>query len=136
VQGDGLETGVTVAITFVVLIVLALIALVVIRKRRRSAQHKATAQNAIRDHSEALKLDADGGILQEIVSQNLSRTPNSTAPENANGLGYDFDHDVDEEDSVEVERPGSPGPYSDSPSKASKRTSSRRSVNEYGGNIL
>jgi flagellar biosynthesis/type III secretory pathway M-ring protein FliF/YscJ len=136
VQRDGLETGVTVAITFVVLIVVALIALLVIRKRRRARQYPSAAQNAVRDHSEALKLDADGGILQEIVSQSLSRTPNSTVPESANGHAYDFDPNVDEEASVEVERPVSPGPYSDSPTRASKRTSSRRSANEYGGNIL
>lgn len=132
-QRDKLETGVTVAITLVVLIVVALMALLVIRKRRRSALPGA-AQNAARDPSEALKLDADGGVLQEIVSQSFSRTPNSTLPESANGHGYDFDHNADEEASIEVERPISPGPYCDEP-RASRRNGSR-SINGYGGNIL
>ncbi|KAG7357131.1 EGF-like domain containing protein [Nitzschia inconspicua] len=133
VQKNKLATGVTVAITFVVLIVVAMMAFLVILKRRRSAQ-LPEAQNAIRDHSEALKLDADGGVLQEIVSQSFSRTPNSTLPESANGHAYDFDPNIDEEASIEVERPLSPGPYSDNP-KASRRNGSRK-VNGYGGNIL
>jgi flagellar biosynthesis/type III secretory pathway M-ring protein FliF/YscJ len=139
VQRDKLATGVSVGIAFVVLTVLALVAFMVVRMRRRRrlrGGHPAAAQNATRDPSEALKLDADGGILQEIVSQSLSRTPNSTVPESANGHGYDFDLHADEEASVEVERPISPGPYSDSPTRASKRTTSRRSGDEYGGNIL
>lgn len=137
VQKDGLETGVTVAIVLVTLIVVALIALLVIRKKR-NARNPAAAQNAARDPSEALKLDADGGVLQEIVSQSFSRTPNSTPQESGstNGNGYGFDHNVDEEASIEVERPKSPLPsnYSDNPN-GSKRNG-RRSVNEYGGNIL
>lgn len=124
-----------VAIILVCLIVVALIAVVVIRKRRRASRNPAAAQNAARDPSEALKLDADGGVLQQIVSESFSRTPNSTVPESANGHGYDFDHNVDEEASVEVERPKSPGPYSDNP-KSSRRNGTKRSVNEYGGNIL
>jgi hypothetical protein len=76
-----------------------------------------------------LKLDADGGVLQEIVSQSFSRTPNSTLPGSANGHHtYEFengDHDI------EVERPKTPvSNYMDDPKGG------RRSVNEYGGNIL
>ena len=115
----------------------ALIALLVIRKRHRAAQLPAAAQNAARDHSEALKLEADGGVLQEIVSQSFSRTPNSTLPERSNGgHAYDFDNHGDEEASIEVERPKSP--YMDNPSTngGGRRSGGRRSVNEYGGNIL
>jgi hypothetical protein len=137
VQKDGLATGVMVTIIMVALIVVALVALLVIRKRR-NGKYPAAAQNAARDPSEALKLEADGGVLQEIVSQSFSRTPNSTPQEGSNGNGYGFDHHPDEEASIEVERPLSPLPskYSDNPN-GSKRNG-RRSVNmnEYGGNIL
>jgi hypothetical protein len=111
----------------VTLIVVALVALLVIRKRR-NAQRPAAAQNAARDPSEALKLDADGGVLQEIVSQSFSRTPNSTLPSTGNGHAYDFDNGI-EDGSVEIERPKTPSPYTDHPN-------GKRSVSEYGGSIL
>ncbi|KAL3893634.1 MAG: hypothetical protein SGARI_008039, partial [Bacillariaceae sp.] len=135
VQKDGLAAGVTAAIVLVTLIVVALIALLVIRKKRNGRNPDA-AQNAARDPSEALKLEADGGVLQEIVSQSFSRTPNSTPQESVSGNGYGFEHDKDEEASIEVERPKSPLPsnYSDNPNGKSRK--GRRSVNEYGGNIL
>ena len=113
-----------------------LVAFLVIRKRR-NAKYPAAAQNSARDPSEALKLEADGGVLQEIVSQSFSRTPNSTPAEgSSNGNGYGFEHNADEEASIEVERPKSPLPanYSDNPNGS--RRKGRRSVNEYGGNIL
>lgn len=125
------------AIILVTLTVVALVALLVIRKRR-NAKYPAAAQNAARDPSEALKLEADGGVLQEIVSQSFSRTPNSTPQESnsVNGNGYGFHHHADEEASIEVERPQSPLPsnYSDNPNESKRK--GRHSVNEYGGNIL
>lgn len=84
----------------------------------------------------ALKLEADGGVLQEIVSQSFSRTPNSTPSESANGHAYDFDQNIEESASIEVERPLSPGPYSDNPRSSRRNGSKHVNDNGYGGNIL
>ena len=73
--------GVTIAIVLIVLSFVALIALVVVRKVRSSQKYPAAAQNASRDPSEGLKLEADGSVLQEVM-QSFSRTPNSTVTGN------------------------------------------------------
>lgn len=125
--GGGLHAGVIVAIVLVVLIFVALVAFVVVRKRRRMAQEPAAAQNAARDPSQALKLDADGSILQSVM-ESMSRTPTTTAV-------HTYDYENGDAASVEVERPVSPvGAYSDDP-KANGRSSSS-SRRGYGGNIL
>mmetsp|Transcript_22381 Transcript_22381/g.36128 ORF Transcript_22381/g.36128 Transcript_22381/m.36128 type:complete len:248 (-) Transcript_22381:388-1131(-) len=125
VSERGMSTGALVATILGTLVGVALIAIVIIRKRHRDAQLPAAAQNAARDPSEALKLDADGGVLQEIVSQSFSRTPNSTLPGSANGQHYEFENGIEEESvdgSVEVPHPNTK--YTDNPK------------NGYGGNIL
>lgn len=120
----GLHAGVIVAIVLVALIFVALVAIVVIRKRHRKGQDPAAAQNAARDPSQALKLDADGSILQEVMDS-MSRTPSTAV--------HTYEYENGDAVSVEVERPMSPvGGYSDNP-KSNGRNGSRRS---YGGNML
>jgi hypothetical protein len=118
-----LHIGVIIAITLVALICVALIAIVVIKKRHRKGQDPAAAQNAARDPSQALKLDADGSILQEVM-ESMSRTPNTTAVQT-------YDYGNGDTGSVEVERPMSPpvGSYSDNPKSNGRRSN-------YGGNML
>lgn len=92
----GLHIGVTIAIVLVVLAFVVLIALLVIRKIRVS-KNPDVAQNATRDPSEGLKLEADGSVLQEVM-QSFSRTPNSTVTGNqfdAIGNRSSDDHSVE-----------------------------------------
>ena len=74
-----LHTGVTVAIVLIVLIVLALTSLLISRKIRRRCQDPNQTTTA--DPIEALKLEADGSVLQEVMNS-FSRTPDSTVTEN------------------------------------------------------
>jgi competence protein ComGC len=102
---DGLEIGIMVAIVLVAAIVVGLFAFVIVRKRKTMGRKKpAAAQNAIRDQAEALKLDADGSVLQEVMAS-MAHTPDLTT---ANGT-YDFET-ADGTESVEVTEP-----YSDKP---------------------
>ena len=107
---DGVETGIMVAIILVAAIVVGLLAYVVVRTRRNRGK-PAAAQNTTRDPAEALKLDADGSVLQEVMAS-MSRTPDLTA--SAAGT-YDF-KTADGTGSVEITEP-----YSDKPRKDSSR---------------
>jgi hypothetical protein len=86
------------------LVVVGLVALVVIQKRRGVGKR---GQNANRDPSQALQIDADGDVLQESVK---SLTSPSEEHE------FDFENpifenpifDIREEMAVEVERPKTP----------------------------
>lgn len=71
----GLHIAVSIFIGLAVAFVLALIGFFVVRKIRN--KDGDVAQNATRDPSEGLKLEADGSILQEVM-QSFARTPNST----------------------------------------------------------
>ena len=92
-----------------------LTSLLVIRKIRGSSNFNSknpdSAQNATRDPSEGLKLEADGSVLQEVM-QSFSRTPNST-------IEGDFDAMIanrsSDDHSVEVGMNGNGGRYSDNP---------------------
>lgn len=109
---SGLHVGVTITIVIVVLAFVILTSLLVIRKIRGSNNSKDpdSAQNATRDPSEGLKLEADGSVLQEVM-QSFSRTPNSTV------TGSQFDAMIgnrsSDDHSVEVGMNG--GRYSDNP---------------------
>jgi len=92
----GLHIAVWVFIGLAAFAVLALGTLFIVRKIRN--RDGSVGQHATRDPSEGLKLEADGSVLQEVMSQ-FARTPNSIA----NGTHQGFD-----EDSVEVG-------YSDNP---------------------
>lgn len=112
---SGLHVGVTITIVIVVLAFVLLTSLLVIRKIRGSSNFNSknpdSAQNATRDPSEGLKLEADGSVLQEVM-QSFSRTPNST-------IEGDFDAMIanrsSDDHSVEVGMNGNGGRYSDNP---------------------
>mmetsp|Transcript_26201 Transcript_26201/g.56186 ORF Transcript_26201/g.56186 Transcript_26201/m.56186 type:complete len:241 (-) Transcript_26201:376-1098(-) len=94
----GLHIAVSIFIGLVIFAFVALVGFFVVRKiRNRDGTN--VAQNATRDPSEGLKLEADGSVLQEVM-QSFARTPNSTIHNNPS-----------EEHSVEM---GSNG-YSDNP---------------------
>jgi predicted lipid-binding transport protein (Tim44 family) len=115
-----------VAIILVSLTVVALVALLIIRKRKNNlGQKPAAAQNSARDPAEALKLDADGSVLQEVMAS-MSHTPNSTA--SGNGT-YDYET-ADGNASVEVE------PYSDNPKRNSNGIPRTHTNGSYGPSIL
>mmetsp|Transcript_14344 Transcript_14344/g.33392 ORF Transcript_14344/g.33392 Transcript_14344/m.33392 type:complete len:256 (+) Transcript_14344:245-1012(+) len=71
----GLHIAVSIFIGLVVFFILALLVFSVVRKLRNKDGN--VAQNATRDPSEGLKLEADGSVLQEVM-QSFARTPNST----------------------------------------------------------
>jgi len=108
----GLHIAVSIFIGLAVFVVLALVALFVVRKIRN--RDGGVAQHATRDPSEALKLEADGSVLQEVM-QSFARTPNSTI----NGDQEAFDASLagrsSDDHSVEVGVNG----YSDRPRHAS-----------------
>ena len=87
-----------------------------IRKIRGSSNFNSknpdSAQNATRDPSEGLKLEADGSVLQEVM-QSFSRTPNSTVTDDQ------FDAMIanrsSDDHSVEVGMNRNGGKYSDNP---------------------
>lgn len=93
---SGLHIGVTITIVIVVLAFVALTSILVIRKIR-GGKNPDAAQNSTRDPSEALKLEADGSVLQEVM-QSFSRTPNSTVTGNqfdAIGNRSSDDHSIE-----------------------------------------
>lgn len=126
---SGVEIGIMVAIILVCVVLVALVVLLVVRKRSKMSQKPAAAQNAARDPAEALKLDADGSVLQEVMAS-MSRTPGSTA----SGNGSYRDYETDDPESVEVERPKTPvGPYSDNPYRLNGRN---ENGNRYDSGVL
>eukprot|EP00980_Cylindrotheca_fusiformis_P001986 scaffold443_cov125-Cylindrotheca_fusiformis.AAC.35 len=69
-NGDGLEGGIIAAIVISVLIFFGLLGYVIYKKRRGEdlyTRKESKGQNAPRDQSEALAIDADGGVLKESV---------------------------------------------------------------------
>jgi hypothetical protein len=71
----GLHIAVSIVIGLVGFGFLAVVGFFVARKIRNSGG--GVAQNATRDPSEGLKLEADGSVLREVM-QSFERTPNST----------------------------------------------------------
>ena len=69
---DGLKLGVTIAIVCVAVVIVALLGYIIYKKRRGGTGR--VDQNAPKDHSEALQLDADGSALQEVVNS-MNSTP-------------------------------------------------------------
>ena len=107
-ESGGLHIAVSVFIGLVVTLVVSLVGYYVARKiKLRRGEAGDAAQNSTRDHSEAVnKLEADGGVLQEIMAS-FARSPNSTIPQ-SNGNGNHNGSNIDP-NQVEV------GLYSDKP---------------------
>jgi len=80
----GLHIAVWIIIGLVVFGFLASVFFFVVRKTRN--RNGGVGQNATRDPSEGLKLEADGSVLQEVM-QSFARTPNSTV--NGDHEAYD-----------------------------------------------
>ena len=97
-SGSGeLDKGVKVAIAFAVLIVVGLW-IFMVYTIRRGRRERAKDQNAIKDQSEALQLDADGTVLRESIKSLKAHSAEQ----------FDFESHPGDEDSVEVERPKTP----------------------------
>lgn len=80
------------------------------RKIRNSGG--GVTQNATRDPSEGLKLEADGSVLQEVM-QSFARTPNSTINGDQEAYDLSLSNRSSDDHSVEVGVRG----YSDRPSR-------------------
>jgi len=136
-NNDGLHVGAIIGIVIglVVLIVLSFVGVLVVRKIRNRDGRHGVGQNATRDPSEGLKLEADGSVLQEVM-ESFTRTPNSTINggssngNNGNNNGEAFDaaclaNRSSDDHSVEV------GVYSDNP-----RSSASKNNGSVNGNML
>lgn len=94
----GLHIAVWVFIGLAAFAFLALVAIFVVRKVRNGGG--GVKQNATRDPSEGLKLEADGSVLQEVMQQ-FARTPNSTIGDNE-AFDLSLANRSSDENSVEV----------------------------------
>jgi hypothetical protein len=107
-SGDGLETGVMVAIILVSLFVAGLLAFVIVKKRGRGGDHQKD-QNAAIDPSQALNLEADGSGLSEAVKGLKAHSSDAYDLEAIDGVSVEVDH----------ERPKTPTYASNGHSKSS-----------------
>jgi len=107
----GLHIAVSIFIGLAVFAFLALVGFFVVRKIRN--RDGGVAQNATRDPSEGLKLEADGSVLQEVM-QSFARTPNSTINGDQEAFDATLANRSSDDHSVEVGVRG----YSDRPRHA------------------
>ena len=100
--------AVSISIGVIVFFLLALVGILVVRKIRN--RDGGVAQNATRDPSEGLKLEADGSVLQEVM-QSFARTPNSTLNGDQTAFDASIANRLSEDHSIEV----GPNGYTDHP---------------------
>jgi len=106
----GLHIAVSIFIGVTVFFFLALVGFFVVRKLRN--KDGGVAQNATRDPSEGLKLEADGSVLQEVM-QSFARTPNSTINGDQGTFDVSIANRSSDDHSIEVGASG----YADHPNR-------------------